>query len=199
VNGIGSSRGNGFRDDVYNLLKADGNGVNMVGRQKAGDFKDPDNEGYPGYEIALINSLGQEAMPMFRPNVVITLVGTNDMCRNVDVAGAPDRLHKLVDDMLNWEWQTMVVVGTLPANKNHECNSRIDEYNDAIKGVVAGFQSQGRWVVLADTRRVVGKDDLLDDTHPNDLASAKMGRLLYEAIRYGESRGWLADVYGPDP
>ena len=46
---------------------------------------------------------------------------------------------------------------------------------------------------------VVGLGDLVDGTHPNDAAFERMGRKFYEAIQVGESRGWLADVFGEPP
>ncbi|KAH7096970.1 FG-GAP repeat domain-containing protein [Auriculariales sp. MPI-PUGE-AT-0066] len=199
TNGVGSSHGNGYRDDLYNLLANDGNTVNMVGRQKAGDFHDPDNEGYPGAIISEVNDRSQEAMPIMRPNVATILVGTNDMSRSIDLAGAPDRIWKLIDDVLNWEWLTMVVVATLPPNANGDTNARIDAFNAALPGVVQRFNDQGRWVLLADAHSVVGLGDLVDGTHPNDAAFERIGRKFYEAIQEGERRGWLADVFGAPP
>ncbi|KAJ7108003.1 hypothetical protein C8R43DRAFT_963028 [Mycena crocata] len=50
--GVQSSDVNGCRDDLYNLLANDGNTVNMVGTQRGGDSKDPDNEGWPGFVVS---------------------------------------------------------------------------------------------------------------------------------------------------
>ncbi|EJD34779.1 lipolytic enzyme [Auricularia subglabra TFB-10046 SS5] len=199
TNGSGSSRGNGYRDDLYNFIQRDGNTVNLVGSQKAGDFHHPYNEGYPGAVLTEVNAHGQDAMPKYRPNVVTLLAGTNDAVFKIDPAGMPDRLYKIVDDILNWPWLTLVVVATLPPNGNPEANALVDSYNAAIPGVVQRFNDQGRWVVLADVRSVVEVGDLVDGTHPNDAAYERMGRKFYEAIQVGESRGWIADVYGPPP
>jgi lysophospholipase L1-like esterase len=199
TNGVGSSRGNGYRDDLYNYIANDGNVVNMVGRQKAGDFHDPDNEGYPGAVLSEVNAKGQEAMPIMRPNIVTILAGTNDMTRDLDVAGAPDRMWKIIDNVLNWEWLTMVVVATLPPNADPAGNARIDQFNAALPGVVQRFTDQGRWVVLADVHSVVGLGDLVDGTHPNDAAFERIGHVFHEAIKVGESRGWLAPVFGAPP
>ncbi|KZW03835.1 FG-GAP repeat domain-containing protein [Exidia glandulosa HHB12029] len=199
TNGVGSSHGNGYRDDLYNFIANDGNVVNMVGSQKAGDFHDPDNEGYPGAILSEVYDKGRAAMPIQRPNVVTILVGTNDATRNIDPAGMPDRLARIIQDVLDWPWLTMVVVSTLPPNAQGQGNAIIDGYNAALPGVVQRFVDQGRWVVLVDSHAVVGLGDLVDGTHPNDAAYERMGRAFYEGIKYGESRGWLADVYGAPP
>ncbi|KAH7084036.1 FG-GAP repeat domain-containing protein [Auriculariales sp. MPI-PUGE-AT-0066] len=197
TNGYGSSHHNGYRDDLYNLLEKDGNTVNMVGRQKAGDFHDPDNEGYPGWIIKDVNGKIQQAMPLMRPNIATILVGTNDIKFNVNVTGAPDRIYKLVEDVLNWPWPTLVILATLPPNADKACNKRIDAFNAALPGVINRFH--GRWVLLADVHPVVKLEDLVDGTHPNDAVFARIGRKFYDAIKEGERRGWVAPVFGPPP
>ncbi|KIY72647.1 carbohydrate esterase family 3 protein [Cylindrobasidium torrendii FP15055 ss-10] len=199
TNGVGSSHGNGYRDDLYNLLANDGNTVNMVGQQKTGDFHDPDNEGWPGYIISQVIDKCQISMPINRPNIVTILVGTNDMVGNVDVANAPARLGTLIDDVLDWPWLTTVIVSTLPPNANSAANPRIDAYNAAMAGVVQQRVNAGRSVILVDSHATVGLADLVDGTHPNDAAYERMGRVFYDGIVLAESKGWLWDVYGPAP
>jgi lysophospholipase L1-like esterase len=196
--GVGSSHGNGYRDDLYNLIANDGNTVNMVGTQKGGDFVDPDNEGWPGYVISQVNDKGQISMPINRPNIVTILVGTNDMSQNI-AAGAPDRLGALIDNILNWEWLTLVVVSTLPPNGNADTNARIDTYNAALPAVVKARTDAGRSVILVDSHAVVAVSDLVDGTHPNDAAYERMGKAFYDGIVLAESKGWLFDVYGAPP
>ncbi|KZW03826.1 FG-GAP repeat domain-containing protein [Exidia glandulosa HHB12029] len=199
TNGVGSSHGNGYRATLYNLLANDGHVVNMVGSQKAGDFQDPDNEGYPGAILSEIHDKGQAAMPNQRANIVTLLAGTNDMVFKNDTAGAPDRLGWIIEDILDWPWQTMVVVSTLPPNGNPDANALIDQYNAAIPDVVKRFTDVGRWVVFVDSHSVVAPEDLVDGTHPNDAAYERMASVFYEGIKYGDTQGWIADLYGPPP
>ncbi|KAJ7469649.1 lipolytic enzyme, partial [Mycena latifolia] len=197
--GVGSSHGNGYRDDLYNLLAADGNTVNMVGSQKGGDFFDPDNEGYPGFVITQVNDKGIAAMPVYRPNIVTLIVGTNDMLQNIDPAGAPARLSTLIQNVLDAPPLTLVVLATLPPNANADANTRINAYNAALPGVVANFVNAGRSVVLADCHAVVAVGDLVDGTHPNDDAYARIGKVFYDAIQVAFAKGWIFDVDGPPP
>ena len=113
TNGVGSSHGNGYRDDLYGMLAADGNTVNMVGRQKTGDFTDPDNEGYPGATIDMVHDASHAAMEIERPNIVTVLVGTNDMALHIDVGNAVNRLRAMVQDILDAPPLTLVVVSSL--------------------------------------------------------------------------------------
>ncbi|KAJ7637842.1 FG-GAP repeat domain-containing protein [Mycena rosella] len=197
--GVGSSHGNGYRDDLYNLLAADGNTVNMVGSQKGGDFFDPDNEGYPGFIITQVDAKGTAAMPVQRPNIVTLLVGTNDMLQNVDPVGAPDRLATVIQTVLDAPPLTLVVVSTLPPNANAAANARVTTYNAAIPGVVQRFADQGRSVILADCHSVVAVGDLVDGTHPNDAAYARMGKVFYDSIQQANAKGWIFAVDGAPP
>lgn len=170
----------------------------MVGSQQGGDFSDPDNEGYPGYIISEVIDKGQAAMPVQRPNIVTILVGTNDMTQNI-ADGAPDRLGTLIDDILDWDWLTLVVVSTLPPNGDADSNARVDTYNAAIPGVVQARVDAGRSVILVDSHAVVAVGDLVDGTHPNDAAYDRMANAFYEGIKDAESKGWLWDVDGAEP
>ncbi|KAJ3539595.1 hypothetical protein NMY22_g4668 [Coprinellus aureogranulatus] len=199
--GVGSSQGNGYRDDLYVLLENDGNTVNMVGQNPAVDstFKDKDTEGWPGFIIDEVAAKMRISMPINRPNIATVLCGTNDMTRNIDPANAPARMGRLVDDLLDFPPLTMVVVSSLPPNSNQAANARINTFNAALPGLVQQRVNNGRWVLFADCGRVVGVNDLVDGTHPNDAAYERIGRCFYDAIVEGERRGWLADVQGPAP
>ncbi|KAJ7159706.1 FG-GAP repeat domain-containing protein [Mycena filopes] len=197
--GIGSTDGNGYRADLYNLLAADGNTVNMVGSQKGGTFFDPDNEGYPGFVISQVDTKALAAMPVQRPNVVTLLVGTNDMVQNLDPAGAPARLTKLIEDVLDAPPLTLVLVSTLPPNANTATNALINTYNAAIPAVVKSFTDAGRSVVFVDCHSVIAVGDLVDGTHPNDAGYARMAGLFYNGLQQAFAKGWIWDVDGAPP
>ncbi|TFK21557.1 FG-GAP repeat domain-containing protein [Coprinopsis marcescibilis] len=199
--GKGSSQGNGYRDDLYNLLARDGNVVNMVGNNPAigSTFHDIDTEGWPGFKIAEVDAKMRISMPRNRPNIATILVGTNDMSANDDVGNAPARLGRLIDGVLDFPPLTLVVVSTLPPNANPATNARINTYNAAIPGVVQQRINAGRSVVFADCGRVVGMGDIPDGIHPNDAAYERIGRCFYDAIVFADSRGWIFPVDGAPP
>ncbi|TFK21558.1 FG-GAP repeat domain-containing protein [Coprinopsis marcescibilis] len=199
--GVGSSQGNGYRDDLYNLLEADGNVVNMVGNNPAVDstFHDKDTEGWSGFKIAQVDEKMRISMPQNRPNIVTLLVGTNDMSGNDDVANAPGRLGRLIDGILGFPPLTLVIVSSLPPNRDAATNNRINAYNAAIPGVVQARVDAGRSVMFADCGSLVGADEIPDGTHPNDAAYERIGRCFYEKVVEADSRGWIFPVEGPPP
>lgn len=199
--GVGSSQGNGYRDDLYTLLENDDNVVNMVGNNPAVDstFKDKDTEGWPGLKIDQVRDKMRVSMPDNRPNIVTLLVGTNDMLQDDDPAGAPGRLGAMIDEVLDFPPLTLVVVSSLPANGDGATNDRINAFNAAIPGVVQQRVDAGRSVEFADCGSTVGVADLVDGTHPNDAGYERIGRCFYDAIVVAETKGWIFDVDGPEP
>ncbi|KAF7339112.1 FG-GAP repeat domain-containing protein [Mycena venus] len=167
--------------------------------QKGGTFKDPDNEGYPGFIISQVTDKANAAMPVQRPNIVTLLVGTNDMLQNVDVGNAPARLTTLIQDVLDAPPLTLVVLSTLPPNGDAATNTRINAYNAALPAVVKSFTDAGRSVVLVDSHAVVAVGDLVDGTHPNDAAYARLATVFYNGIQAANANGWIFDVDGPPP
>ncbi|EAU90859.1 FG-GAP repeat domain-containing protein [Coprinopsis cinerea okayama7 len=199
--GVGSSQGNGYRDDLYNLLARDGNVVNMVGNNPAVDstFHDKDTEGWSGRTIDDVAEKMRISMPKNRPNIVTVLVGTNDMTRNIDVGRAPERLSRMIGEILDFPPLTLVVVSTLPPNRDPAANARINAYNAALPNVVLSWANRGRSVVFADCGRLVGVTEIPDGTHPNDAAYERIGRCFYDAIVGADHRGWIFPVDGPPP
>ncbi|KAF7290778.1 Lipolytic enzyme [Mycena indigotica] len=171
----------------------------MVGSQQGGTFYDPFNEGYPGAIISQVDDKAKVQMPIQRPSVVTILVGTNDMTGNVDVANAPNRLKTLIQNVLDAPPLTLVIVSTLPPNANSDANIRINAYNAALSGVVQSFVDAGRSVVLVDCHAVVALSDLVDGTHPNDAAFARMAKVFYQGFQDASARGWIFDVDGAEP
>ncbi|KAK7006402.1 SGNH hydrolase-type esterase domain-containing protein [Favolaschia claudopus] len=171
----------------------------MVGSQFAGTFAQPNNEGYPGYFISQVHRRALAAMPIYKPNIVTILVGTNDVGANLDAANAPLRLTKMIQDVLDGEVAGVcVVVSTLPPNRDSRANGRITSFNAALSDVVRDFVDAGRAVVLVDCHAVVGVEDLVDWTHPNDAAYERMARVFYDGIQEAFVKGWIFDVHASE-
>ncbi|KAK6980744.1 SGNH hydrolase-type esterase domain-containing protein [Favolaschia claudopus] len=173
----------------------------MVGSQSGGSFAQPNNEGYPGYFISQVHRRALAALPVYKPNIVTILVGTNDVGANLDAVNAPLRLTKMIQDVLAMDGEgagVCVVVSTLPPNRDSRANGRIKSYNAALSDVVRDFVDAGRAVLLVDCHAVVGVEDLEDGTHPNDAAYERMARVFYDGIQEAFVKGWIFDVHASE-
>ncbi|WP_154676864.1 FG-GAP-like repeat-containing protein [Parafrankia discariae] len=178
--GTGSSTRSSYRGRLWDQLHDDVDSLDYVGSVDSGSLADTDNEGHSGWTISQITNIVCRVR-QYRPNVVTLHVGTNDMSQNLDVAGAPDRLRRLISAILDTAPETTVLVATLVPSTDAATNTRIQSYNAAIPGVVTKFEAAGRAVHLVDMS-AVGTADMNDSLHPNDTGYRKMGDAFYKTI-----------------
>ncbi|MFF3846426.1 GDSL-type esterase/lipase family protein [Streptomyces sp. NPDC002328] len=189
--GVESSDGNGYRDELYDYLKGSASSVDFVGTVKAGSMSDRDNEGHPGDLIDEIASFAYCSVPRYQPNVITLHAGTNDMNRNHELASAPARLKRLINQALTHSPRATVLVAQLIPTGKAGLQPRIDAYNAALPGMVRDLQREGKHVLLVDMRRVLVSDGLENDAHPTDAGYAKMAHAWYGSVLLASAKGWL--------
>ncbi|MER5885895.1 GDSL-type esterase/lipase family protein [Streptomyces sp. NPDC001941] len=214
--GLGSVNESGFRDEVQDGLgKINRNDLfgndllspmydllakrDLVGERRTGrGIPDTDHEGWPGYTIDQIAQEASDAVPQMRPNVVTLLAGTNDMVRSVDVADAPARLSRLIDQIYQGSPGVTIVVGTLTPSSNPAIQQRIEAYNQAIGPMLDARVAKGDHLVQVDLSAVTTAD-LVDEVHPTDTGYRKIAEAFLEGIRAALEQGWVGEAATPDP
>jgi lysophospholipase L1-like esterase len=189
----------GYRIDLFQrsltnnkritFVGSSSNGPTMVGGQPF-----PRNhEGHSGWTIdsdathSGISSLVQSAIGR-NPNIVLLMIGTNDLNGNVSVSQAPTRLGNLIDAMFMRRADMLVVVAQIVPGRQDSLNSRIMTYNAAIPSIVATRAAAGRHIISVDmygafTRDANYKQALLaDDLHPSTAGYNRMAETWYAAI-----------------
>jgi lysophospholipase L1-like esterase len=165
------------------------NGPTMVGGQPF-----PRNhEGHSGYTIDTmgtfngISPLVPTAMG-FMPDIVLLMIGTNDLNNNQAIAQAPTRLGSLLDSIFQRDANVLIVVAQIVPGRQDTLNTRVMAYNAAIPGLVSTRVAAGRHIVSVDmygafTRDANYKNTLLaDDLHPNPAGYQRMADTWYAAI-----------------
>jgi lysophospholipase L1-like esterase len=196
--GIGSSKRNSYRKDLYDKLTADGASVQYLGSQKAGSFPQNANEGWSGFTITQISAKADRALQSQgrpAPNVVLLLAGTNDMVR--EPKGAPARLQTLAEKIVRSSPGAVLIVGTIPplggmfgSRGGNAKGGGVTAFNEAVPKVVKSVADKGGKVLLADLSAVTA-GDLADGVHPNDKGYAKMAAGWYKAIEEAAAKGWI--------
>ncbi|MEU3063893.1 FG-GAP-like repeat-containing protein [Streptomyces subrutilus] len=215
--GLGSANESGARDEIQADLgkisqnELFGNDIlspmwdlpakrDMVGERRNGiGIPDPDHEGWPGYTIDQIAAEASDAVPQMRPNVVTLLAGTNDMVRNVDVADAPARLSRLIDQIYQGSPGVTIVVGLLTPSKNPAIQQRITSYNASIAEMLDTRIAKGDHMVRVDLSAVT-TGDLADEVHPTDAGYRKIADAYVAGISSALNNGWVREAAPPgDP
>ncbi|KAL8910761.1 MAG: hypothetical protein Q9171_003973 [Xanthocarpia ochracea] len=136
----------------------------------------------------------------FRPNIIIVHAGTNDMNSNppIDPDHAPDRLGKLIDNIISFGNQdSVILVAQIINTSNGQTQSLIQKYNDAIPDVVAKRSSHH--IGIVDFSNKLQPSDYADGLHPNDSGYKKMADIWFNAIQDAANKGWIKAPQGPPP
>jgi lysophospholipase L1-like esterase len=204
TDGVGSSApGGGYRLEVFHDAVQAHKALTFVG--SATDPNGPamldgqtfprNHEGHPGYTIddsattSGISPLVDQSIAANHPQIILLMIGTNDVNRNVDVSNAPTRLGALLDRMINDAPNALLVVAKITPTRDDGANNAVQMYNDAIAGVVQTRAANGKHVVMVDmyaalTAKTNYRTDLMSDfLHPNDAGYVVMGDVWYAAIQ----------------
>lgn len=199
--GFGSS-GGGYRVELFRQALQNGKSLTFVGSLQNGPNTVQNqtfpkkHEGHGGFTIdsdsghsGISGSITNQALSNFHPNIVLLMIGTNDINGSVDIANAPKRLGKLIDDITTGAPSALVVVATIIPIANDGTNQKVQTYNAALPGIVNTRATAGKHVVLLDNYAAFSKDSsykttlMGDSLHPNDAGYVVLGRSIYEAIR----------------
>ncbi|KAF2432141.1 SGNH hydrolase [Tothia fuscella] len=195
--GMGHSKGDSYRKDLYDKLTAFGAKVEYVGSQKGGTFPQNSHEGWIGFTIEQISQRADDPKALgAKPNLVLLLAGTNDMTKN-DPKGASAKLQKLVEKIVKKDAGVVVILGTLPPitatympNGKSDSALIISEFNRALPGMARALTEKGAKVLVADLS-AVKLGDLKDLIHPDDAGYSKMAAGWFRAIEDVAAKGWL--------
>ncbi|GAB7050404.1 SGNH/GDSL hydrolase family protein [Catenuloplanes indicus] len=190
--GWGGAGGNGYRAHLYQALAAAGDTVDFVGTQRDGDGADPDHEGHSGWVIDQIAAIATGVVAQYQPNVVALHIGTNDMNRNVDPSGAPQRLEALLDRIYAVAPSTTILLAQIVPAADPAVQRRIDAYNAAVASIVERRRNAGQRIVPADMRAVTTAD-LPDGLHPNDTGYRKMATAFHAALSTARNAGMIVE------
>lgn len=165
-----------YRTQLYQDLTAEGIQAQFVGSLSNGPDNLPSqaNEGHSGWTISQIAGSADAWLKASQPQIVLLMIGTNDVWRQQDPADAPKRLGDLIDQITRDLPHSYLVVASVPPMSSVNNNSAIVVYNSAIAPLVAAHAAGGEHVSYADIYDAVPAADLMDEAHCNADGYAKM-------------------------
>jgi lysophospholipase L1-like esterase len=186
----------GYRIELWQKFASNGNQVDFVGSMTNGpsSLGDKNHEGHSGWRIDQIDAQISGWLSSYQPQIVLLLIGTNDMIQEYQVAQAPARLSALIDKILVGAPERRIILATLPPNTDSGRNTRIVAYNSALPEIVAQKAAEGKLVTLVDMYSALTLADLADRTHPNQAGYSKMA-----AVWYAELQKFLPPGTAPPP
>ncbi|MGW2512259.1 FG-GAP-like repeat-containing protein [Streptomyces scopuliridis] len=197
--GVGSSDGNGYRQDLWDDLNQEQLKPDFVGSNHSGTMTDPEHNGVRGFEIDQIADPAARDAKSMRPNVVTLMAGTNDIQRDMNVATAPDRLDALIDRVREGSPGVAIAVATLvPVKGDPPAEARREAYNEQVRSLVAERQDKGEKVELAEMGPMTDAM-LYDRLHPNDIGYDFMADEFFDTVMTMMNKGWVTGAAAVDP
>jgi lysophospholipase L1-like esterase len=197
TDGAGSSSGGGYRVELFTNIVGSGKSVTFVGTQSSGPATvsgrpfPKHHEGHPGYTIdgsMGIQPLVVATLQANQPNIVLLMIGTNDVNGWVDLANAPTRLGGLLDLIIDTVPTALLVVAAITPTTDDDENTRIDAFNGEIPALVESRAAAGKHIVMVDMFKAFTANAayktayMFNFIHPNDAGYVVMGDTWYPAL-----------------
>jgi lysophospholipase L1-like esterase len=176
----------GYRIELVSRLDGDDLDVDLVGTLRNGpsSLRDRDHEGHSGFRIDEIAESVDRWLTRYEPDIVLLLIGTNDMVQDHQLDTAPERLGELVDQITETLPATHVIVGSIPQIVGGPYDERVVAFNDEVPDVVGERIEAGAPVSYVDINAVIDRGDLHTDyTHLNATGYCKVADVWFRAIR----------------
>jgi GDSL-like Lipase/Acylhydrolase family len=193
----------GYRSQLFALSVADHKSLTFVGTQAdgpatvSGEAFPRNHEGHAGYTIddsgslmgitpLVVNAPG--VIRTYEPNIVLLMIGTNDMANSVDLANAPTRLGKLIDDIFADAPNVLVVVAQITPSQKGPANISTQAYNAAIPGIIRPRVAAGKHLIVVNMYAAFTVKSnwpstlMTDSVHPNAAGYQIMAQTWYPAI-----------------
>ncbi len=177
----------GYRTQLFRQLRAEGFFVDFVGSQQTNPnpkhLPDADHEGHKGFRIDQIDREIVGWLDDAKPDVVLLLIGANDVNQNHDLRRAPERLETLIRKITAHASAPRLIVAQIPGSTDRVKDARIVEYNRAIPVIVARQRAAGGKVTTVDLYGVVAHpDDFANFLHPNAAGYDHIADAWFKAI-----------------
>jgi acyl-CoA thioesterase-1 len=177
----------GYRRELETLLVQEGVDFEFVGSQEdppTADIVRKHHEGHRGWRIDSIDGSASTWVSRYRPDVVLLLVGTNDILQNYSLASAPDRLDTLVGHLLKMDSVKYVFVSSILPLADLALDAKVQTYNAAIETRISARKLQGQpvdWVDIYNDSGVTVQE-LSDGIHPDALGYDKMAHVWFDSF-----------------
>jgi lysophospholipase L1-like esterase len=185
----------GYRKKLYDLVKAQGASVDMVGPKNDGATTyDGDHAGYSGSPADAVQLKVESFYATIPADAVLIWEGTND-CGWASSNGDTTSVGKLVDKVLELYPSAQVFVASIPPMSYNAYESASDGrlpgvgqkngviFNQNLPTLVANRVKAGKKIHHVDATSLTLADVSSDGIHPNQQGYDKMGTLFFEALK----------------
>jgi hypothetical protein len=147
---------------------------------------------------------GQGRLALVKPNVVLIMIGTNDVDIQLDLNTAPNRLKTLVDTIYAQPGvgNPTILLANIPPNRTNTPTdpNNVAAFNSAVPGVVSQLRSTGKDVYFVDQFTPLESNYNTamrsDNLHPNSIGNGYIAEQWFNAITTVPEPGTIGVLTG---
>lgn len=206
----GAGYAGGYRETLFTNLAAKGISIKLVGTTTGNattllsTYGQDSHDGHSGYSITNAVNIDDGAFraglyegveswhsSIATPDVILLMIGINDLNTGYQVDTAASRLDLLVTRLFGYYPNARILVASLPDAQQvnsyrHGATNNIavavSNYNAEMLSVVAVHKALGQKIERVDLHSKIGLSDLADGLHPNTNGYIKMGNVWADAV-----------------
>lgn len=191
---MGSNYPGAYRIELERLFRENSIDPIFVGSQSNGpsELQSKNHEGHSGWTISQITAITEDRLRMYRPDVVLLMIGTNDMANASlstppDVTAALERLEDLVEIIFHSQAGVRLILSTIPPTTQF-WNEFVVEYNKGIRDIYIDQLNSGHNIRFSDSYSALTVADLdLNDgvggAHPLQVGYGKIAGAWFQAFQ----------------
>lgn len=173
----------GYRGPLWSLLTTGGAAIDYLGEFQDGpsSLPDRDHQGTLYQTADQLIPLAPGLMTQYRPDIVLLMIGSNDIEGGQDAPSLGDEISQILDGIAAQSPGVTVYVSTLtPLSADRTGSDVIPLANEEIRSAVAQAQAEGQRVRVVDPN--LSLSDLTDGVHPDDSGNGKIAQAFFDAM-----------------
>ncbi|MEM6500952.1 MAG: SGNH/GDSL hydrolase family protein [Cyanobacteria bacterium P01_C01_bin.89] len=168
--------------------------IEFLGSLKNGPqgWSDRRHEGHSGWRIDQIQQRIKGWLANGAPELILLMIGTNDVVQEFSVGEAPARLEQLINTIFQCCPSAKLGVATIPPILDFfpagdvpigaRLNIEAEKYNHRVRSLVQRLKGDQRDIFLGDAHPIFEPADLPDGIHPNRVGQDKLGEFWFQTI-----------------
>lgn len=182
--GVNSSYDAGYRLSLWEECVAARWHVHFVGSRANGPETLPESahEGHSGWRIDQLSAHIVSWLSVYRPQVILLHIGTNDILQHYPLYVALERLNILIDQITTALPHTDLIIAQITPLGLPQLDTEVVSYNSLIPDLVKQKEVAGKQVEYVDMYDTVPVNDISDSIHPDDQGYALMARIWFHAL-----------------
>lgn len=172
----------GYRIKLFELLKSAEKEVTFSGSMENGPIPEKKHEGHSGWTIEEINSGIKYWLSDVKPDIILLLIGTNNIAMLDPAESAGNKLEMLINNITQAKPDSFLLTASIPPINDPRLNERVKIYNIRVKKLCDEYKEENCKIDFVDIFSALDFDDLFDGAHPNKKGHDKIALKWYESI-----------------